>query len=71
MCGNVLFVSDNIGDYDYKSLTLVKEFFTAKDYKVTAAEYVTASIIKLDFIEDGVEKSMNFDIKTGKTWGLV
>lgn len=71
MCGNVLFVSDNIGDYDYKSLTLVKEFFTEKDYTVTAAEYVTSSIIKIDFIEEGIAKSMNFDIKTGKTWGLV
>ena len=71
VCGNVLFVSDNAGDYDYKSLTLMKEFFTEKDYKVTAAEYITSSIIKLDFIEDGVERSMNFDIKNGKTWGLV
>ena len=71
ICGNVLFVSDNAGDYDYKSLTLMKEFFTEKDYKVTAAEYITSSIIKLDFIEDGVERSMNFDINNGKTWGLV
>ena len=71
VCGNVLFVSDNAGDYDYKSLTLMKEFFTQKDYKVTAAEYITSSIIKLDFIEDGVERSMNFDINNGKTWGLV
>ncbi len=71
VCGNVLFVSDNAGDYDYKALTLMREFFTAKDYKVTFAEYVTPSIIKLDFIEDGVERSMNFDIRNGKTWGLV
>ena len=70
VCGNVLFVSDNAGDYDYKSLTLMKEFFTEKDYKVTAAEYVTKSIIKLDFIEDGVEKNISFNINTGETWGL-
>lgn len=71
VCGNVLFVSDNAGDYDYKALTLMREFFTEKDYKVTFAEYVTPSIIKLDFIEDGVARSMNFDIRNGKTWGLV
>ncbi len=70
VCGNVLFVSDNAGDYDYKSLTLMKEFFTEKDYKVTAAEYVTKSIIKLDFTEDGEEKCINFNINTGETWGL-
>lgn len=68
VCGNVLFVSDNAGDYDYKSLTLMKEFFTEKDYKVTAAEYVTKSIIKLDFTEDGEEKTMTFNINTGETW---
>lgn len=71
LCGNVLFVSDNAGDYDYKSLTLMKEFFTEKEHKVTSAEYVTPSIIKIDFVEEGVEKSMNFDINNGKTWGLV
>ncbi|MBE6773418.1 MAG: alpha-galactosidase [Ruminococcaceae bacterium] len=71
ICGNVLFVSDNAGAYDYKSLTLMKEFFTEKKYEVTFAEYVTPSIIKLDFTEDGVARSMNFDIKNGKTWGLV
>lgn len=70
VCGNVLFVSDNAGDYDYKSLTLMKEFFTKKDYKVTAAEYVTKSIIKIDFTEDGVEKKAHFNINTGETWGL-
>ena len=68
ICGNVLFVSDNAGDYDYKSLTLMKEFFTEKDYKVTAAEYVTKSIIKLNYTEDGEEKAMNFNINTGETW---
>ncbi len=71
ICGNVLFVSDNAGDYDYKSLTLMKEFFTEKDYKVTAAEYITSSIIKLDYIEDGEAKSMTFDINNGKTWNVV
>ena len=70
VCGNVLFVSDNAGDYDYKSLTLMKEFFTEKDYKVTAAEYITSSIIRLDYVEDGEDKSMTFDINNGKTWNL-
>lgn len=71
VCGNVLFVSDNAGDYDYKSLTLMKEFFTEKDYKVTAAEYITSSIIKLDYVEEGEAKSMTFDINNGKTWNVV
>ena len=70
VCGNVLFVSDNAGDYDYKSLTLMKEFFTQKDYQVKAAEYITSSIIRLDYVEDGEDKSMTFDINNGKTWNL-
>ncbi len=71
LCGNVLFVSDNAGDYNYKALTLMKEFFTQKEHKVTSAEYVSPSVIKIDFVEKGAAKSMNFDINTGETWGLV
>ena len=68
--GNVLFVSDNAGDYDYKALTLMKEFFTETEHSITAAEYITSSVIKLDYIEEGVAKSMTFDIRNGKTWNV-
>jgi hypothetical protein len=38
VCGNVLFVSDNAGDFDDERIGYLKEFFKDKDYKVNLAE---------------------------------
>lgn len=65
VCGNVLFVSDNAGDYTPETLEQLKEFFKDKDYRVTMAEYESDDVIRLDFTEDGVQKSLKFNIKNG------
>ncbi len=65
VCGNVLFVSDNAGDYSEETLGYLKNFFTKKDYKVTGADYIDNETIRLSFTEDGVEKTLTFDINTG------
>ena len=67
VCGNVLFVSDNAGDYDSKQLHFMTEFFKDKDYKVLGAQFETDEIIKLDYIEDGVNKTLKFNVQTGKS----
>lgn len=67
VCGNVLFVSDNAGDYDEKTVDFLKAFFKEKDYKVTMAEYVSRDVILLEFSEDGVQKSLKFNIKNGNS----
>lgn len=67
VCGNVLFVSDNAGDYDDKQLHFMKEFFKDKDYKVLSAQFETDEIIKLDYVEDGVNKTLKFNVQTGKS----
>ena len=66
LCGNVLFVSDNVGDYNEKALSLMDEFFTKKDTKVLRGEYLDSEHIKLDYIEDGEKKAMIFNINSGK-----
>lgn len=65
VCGNVLFVSDNAGDFDDERIEYLKEFFRDKDYKVKMAEYVDESIIRLDFSENGVDKSLLFNLVSG------
>ncbi|MBP3328052.1 MAG: alpha-galactosidase [Clostridia bacterium] len=67
VCGNVLFVSDNAGDYDSKQLHFMTEFFKDKDYKVLGAQFETDEIIKLDYVEDGVNKTLKFNVQTGKS----
>lgn len=67
ICGNVLFVSDNAGDYDEDTVKHLVDFFKDKDYRVLSAEYKGRNIIRLDFSENGTEKSLEFNIKTGKS----
>ena len=67
VCGNVLFVSDNAGDFDDERIGYLKEFFKDKNYKVKLAEYVGEQDIRLDFIENGEEKSLTFNLITGKS----
>jgi len=67
VCGNVLFVSDNAGDFDDERIEYLKEFFRNKDYKVNMAEFESDDIIRLEFTEDGVEKTLRFSLETGES----
>lgn len=66
LCGNVLFVSDNAGDYDEKQLELLKKFFKKTDEKITAAEYVGDDVIAMELESSGERKRFEFNIKEGK-----
>ena len=66
ICGNVLFVSDNMGDYNEKTLSYLKNFYTEKDHKVTSAEFINDTDVKINFIEEGVEKELTFNLYTGE-----
>lgn len=67
ICGNVLFVSDDAGRYDEKTLGYLVDFFDDRDYKVLFAEYETADDVRLDFSENGVKKTLRFNIATGES----
>lgn len=67
VCGNVLFVSDNAGDFDDERIAYLKVFFKDKAYKVTLAEYEAEDVIRLDFVENGEEKSLTFNLTTGES----
>ena len=67
MCGDVLFVSDNAGDYSSDDIELVKKFFKQNESKILFAEYVTDSDLFVRYAENGKEKTLRFNIKTGKS----
>lgn len=67
ICGNVLFVSDNAGDFDDEKIGYLKDFFKDKDYKVTMAEYEDEDVIRLEFTENGKAKTLKFNLKTGES----
>ena len=67
ICGNVLFVSDNAGDYGEDMVKYLREFLKEKDYHIDMAEYVSRDVIRLDFTEDGVKKTLKFNLKNGRS----
>ena len=67
VCGNVLFVSDNAGDFDNERIEYLKEFFKDKDYKVKIAEFQSEDVIRLEFSENGVEKTLTFNLVSGES----
>lgn len=67
MCGNVLFVSDNVGGYDDEQRELVKKFFTPTDRKVLDAEFVAPTKIAITYVDGKGEKYvLTFDTITGE-----
>ena len=66
LCGNVLFVSDNAGDYDKNSSELLKKFFNKTDEKIISAEYLNKSDIKLVTEKNGKKETFVFNIDKGE-----
>ena len=66
LCGNVLFVSDNAGDYDKVASNLVKKFFNKTDEKIISAEYLNKSDIKLVTEKDGKQETFIFNLDKGQ-----
>ena len=65
LCGNVLFVSDNAGDYDAKQMEYLRKFFKKTDEKIISAEYIDAENITIITELDGKQKEFSFNIKKG------
>ena len=66
LCGDVLFVSDNAGDYDKHAQELIKVFFNKTDEKILTAEYISESVIKLVTEKNGHEITTVFNIDKGE-----
>lgn len=66
LCGNVLFVSDNAGDYDKNASNLLKKFFDKTNEKIISAEYLNKSDIKLVTEKDGKKETFIFNIDKGE-----
>ena len=66
LCGNVLFVSDNSGDYDAAAAGLLKKFFDKTNEKIISAEYLNKSDIKIVTEKDGKKENFIFNIDKGQ-----
>lgn len=66
LCGNVLFVSDNAGDFDEEQMSYLRKFFRKTKEKIVSAEYIEKDIITVKSELDGKINTLTFNLKTGK-----
>lgn len=67
MCGNVLFVSDNVGGYTDEQRRLLEKCFEPTDRKVLDAEFVAPTKIAITYKDGkGDEYVLTFDTITGE-----
>lgn len=67
LCGNVLFVSDNAGDYDKEQRALLEKFFEKTDRKIVSAEYTDKNNITIVTESRAGRETLSFNIKNGRT----
>ncbi len=69
LCGNVLFVSDNAGDYDKAAQKLLRLFFEKTDEKIISAEYISEDIIEVITTKETIKFNLaKGEILSDKSW---
>ncbi len=61
MFGNVLFVSDDIGEYDSEKMEILLDAYKKFDGKIISAENIAPEIIKVVFVQGGKKQMLVFD----------
>lgn len=64
--GNLLFMSDNIGEYNETQKAVYMDTLDGAKKKVVSAEYKTNEIIEINYIENDVPHNLSFNINTGE-----
>lgn len=65
--GDVLFVSDNAGEYSTDDVKIINKAFSRSDVKVISAEFTEGTNIEIIAEIEGKTKRIAFDLKEGKS----
>ena len=63
--GGVLFISDDISTYDDTKLKMLKEVFSNQDIEVQNAEYITPTVISIEYTINNLSQTFTFDMQQG------
>lgn len=63
--GSILFVSDNMGNYDTQKMNMLRHIFEDKKSRVLHVEPITTDDIEITFEENGERKVLSFNLKNG------
>lgn len=66
--GSLLFISDNIDEYNISQLTVLKETFAKKDIKVNHAEFIEENIMQIEYCENNADYKLKFNVQTGQLY---
>ncbi len=66
MFGDVLFVSDNAGDYGDKELAMLKKSFVRNSADVHSTYMTDSEVFEIKYTDDSGDHTFAFNIKTGK-----
>lgn len=66
--GSLLFISDNIDEYNDTQLKVLNETFAQKDIKIHRAEFVQKDIIEAEYTENGRAYKLKFNAMTGELY---
>lgn len=63
--GSLLFVSDNVSQYNDKQMKVFLETISKKNVKILKAEICRNNIISVEYMLDGIKKAFKFNYLTG------
>lgn len=64
--GSLLFISDNVDEYNAEQLKVLKDAFSPKSVKIYRAEFVQDNIMEIDYNENGKDETLKFNVLSGK-----
>ena len=64
--GNLLFISDDVAQYNKEQLGVLLEAFDKKQYTVSRAEFIEKNIMDIDYTVNGEAGHLKFNIATGE-----
>lgn len=68
LCGNLLFCSDNVSEYTSAQEAVLESIFDAQNRQLKSAEYIKRDVLQLIYLENGIEKTLRFNVRNGKVY---
>ena len=65
--GSLLFISDNVDEYNEEQKRVLYNTFTGKDVSILRAELIRENVMDIDYCENGTKKSLRFNVQTGRS----
>lgn len=66
--GSLLFISDNIEEYNRAQLAVLNETFAPKDIRIHRAAFVQKDVMEVEYTENGTAHQLKFNVQNGQLY---